>query len=742
MADLEIMFKAIDTLIIINTAVKNLLLYPSTSAMIVKTIDRLHDSLIPIMDNNEAVFAEAERSILFNGEPLSQKDQERPQVRAFLELLTNFGIRSLTFERGLQKEELVGFLTILAGGPDRAREEGGLMNVMSQKGFAHIKLDQKVYVAAEKDKQIIAGLDIRDEQIIEQLSAALPGMEMDVDKVREMARDGEWIQNIFRTGMAQIQQQRGSLTQRQLSTNVMRVIGILEKVIEKTDREKMARIMAGTISQMDEESIEMILTQKIEGLFDGHLVNGIIESMSDESFAKITEKMNPFSPGAAAAGKEAADSGRTSTYQLIMDSERGKKYRKEQARKESLAHEQARQNVDKAREAAQSIIIKGDETMIRDPQAELVADVVKTLASHKEQETAQALINRLCEAIRSRNPDLRETTSATLAEVLDRLSPADRNETLRKITPKMVDWLQNEYKAVPAYKRICMHFKSYTQHLLKQGQIEEAVPILSVFHAIATGILDKNDKIHEVAEDFIDSVASRENIESLLNEFKNKKGDKHNEAGQALTKLGDKPISRMLEMLKEEQNSDERIRIMHVIIKTGPAAVPLLRDSVEPDDPWFLVRNVAYMLGRISSPASADAVTRFLYHENAKVREEVLNSIYKVGGEEKGQLLLAALPQADEQFKIKIIEMLGNLRYQEAVPSLLEMLKSRPVFSAPASRIDMEEKICVALGKIGSKEALSALTEISQPKGFFSVKNYPEKVKIAAGKAIISIKNK
>jgi HEAT repeat protein len=712
--------------------------------MIVKTIERLHDSLIPIMENDEVVFAESEKSILFNGSPLSQKDQERPQVAAFLELLINFGVRSITFENGMQKDDLAGFLTILAGGPDRAREAGGLAQVMKQKDIGHIKIDQKVYVAADKDKQIIASLDIKDEQIVEHLSAVVPGVDMDVNKLKEMAKDVNWIQNIFQTGMEQIQQKRGLLPQEQLSASAMHIIRVFEKVIEKTDQEKVARIMAGSIVQMDAESIEMILTQKIEDMFDGYLMSSIIDSLSEESFHILVEGMNPFgSDKVTGNGKQVPqDSRKIQSYQAIMETERGKRYRKEQERRELLAQEQLDQNIKMAREAAQRIIVKGDETMIRDPQAELVADVVKTLASHKEQEMAQALINRLCEAIRSRNPDLREKTSTTLAEVLDRLSPADRMETLGRIAAKMVDWLQNEYQAVPAYKRICIHFKEFTLYLLRQGQIEEAVPILNVFHSIATGILEKNDKIHDVAMDFIESVASKENIDKLLNEFSNKKGGKQNDAGQALTKLGDKPLAKLLELLREEKNSDERIRIMHVIIKTGPAAVPILRDSVEPGDPWFLVRNVVYMLGRISSPASVGALRGFIDHENARVREEALSSIYKVGGAERGEILLAALPQVDDLFKVKIIEMLGNLRCQESVVPLVEILKARPMFSVPASRVDMEEKICVALGKIGSQEALPVLSEISQPKGFFNVKSYPDKVKLAAGKAINSIKSK
>jgi len=95
----------------------------------------------------------------------------------------------------------------------------------------------------------------------------------------------------------------------------------------------------------------------------------------------------------------------------------------------------------------------------------------------------------------------------------------------------------------------------------------------------------------------------------------------------------------------------------------------------------------------------------------------------------------------DDDFKMKIIEMMGLIKYTPAVPVLLDLLTQRPlVVTAP--RIDLEEKICISLGKIASSEAMSALREISRPKGFFKVSKYPEKVRTAATRALGAIETK
>jgi HEAT repeat protein len=152
------------------------------------------------------------------------------------------------------------------------------------------------------------------------------------------------------------------------------------------------------------------------------------------------------------------------------------------------------------------------------------------------------------------------------------------------------------------------------------------------------------------------------------------------------------------------------------------------------------LRNLVYTLGRIDSQGSTELLGDFLLHKNEKVREEALKSIQRVGGSRKGPLLLSVLQMADESFQKSIIEELGNLKYAGAAPVLLELLEKRPLV-ASVSRAELEEKICFALGRIGSQEAAPLLAEISKSKSFFTMKPYPEKVKSAAARALFLIKS-
>jgi HEAT repeat protein len=174
----------------------------------------------------------------------------------------------------------------------------------------------------------------------------------------------------------------------------------------------------------------------------------------------------------------------------------------------------------------------------------------------------------------------------------------------------------------------------------------------------------------------------------------------------------------------------------------GQKVIPAIKDRInDKNAPWYYLRNMAFLFGHIGNETNVYILQPLLLHENNRVRMEALKSIFQVGGKQRGPLLLSVLPKTDDQFRLNIIETLGNAKCAEAVPNLLDMLK-KPSLIASQLQIDLQEKICTALGLIGSPEAIPALTEIAESKSFLRIRAYPEKVKNAAGKALKSIKIK
>jgi hypothetical protein len=102
--DTDIIKKIVDLLPLLNTAIKNVRLYPPSSATVSGAVNRLYLALTNLLSEEDHIFfTESEKSLLICGRSLAQKDQEGLPAVSLLNILLGFGLRSLSFRRGLEK---------------------------------------------------------------------------------------------------------------------------------------------------------------------------------------------------------------------------------------------------------------------------------------------------------------------------------------------------------------------------------------------------------------------------------------------------------------------------------------------------------------------------------------------------------------------------------------------------------------------------------------------------------------
>ena len=366
--------------------------------------------------------------------------------------------------------------------------------------------------------------------------------------------------------------------------------------------------------------------------------------------------------------------------------------------------------------------------------------IIEQLIAQKEQEAMEKVINNLLDNLFSENAEVRAHAAKALTDIIDNLPPERKTEMIESVSGLLIEWIKIETLVTPAYKIICNYLQNSVQDSIKKLRFAETIPILDVFNDINSHILKKNDEICDVSSEIILNLASEEYLSILLKELHTNERNKRDEAGQILVRFGDVILDHLLDIVQEVSDSKERINILHLIIDMGQKAIPAIKDRINNKKAaWHYLRNLAYLLGHIGNETDAHLLQPLLLHENNRVQMEALRSIFQIGGNLRGPLLLSVLPKVDDQFKLNIIETLGNAKCADAVPIFLDALKKRSLLVSQ-SQIDLQEKICIALGLIGSPEAISALSEIAESKSFLRIRSYPEKVKHAAGRALKSIK--
>jgi HEAT repeat protein len=726
--------KAIEIIMLMNKAVNNLRLYPPSSAITSQSIDRLLQALTGILSEEDPlILAESERVLLIGGELAGPRDQERPQVRSFIETIVNLGIKSVSFGIGVEKEEIAAFLLEIIQSPEAMRADGGLQDILTRREVLHIRIDEKIYVAKDKDQQIVASMEVKDDDIVNFLmeAEADPGA-VDLQHIREKAKDTEWVTEIFQAGMKHIKEQQGTGVNIQLSENLVNMVRMLEKIADPSDLERIAHLVSRSVTDMDSEMISLVLSRDVQDLFRGRLFADIIEELDQNRFAEVVDELERT---ASMHGNQSQSAARS--LEELMKTDKGRKLESERQAIAAREKEEREKRLAWLRERFQGLL-KGEEAAFIDQglMTELTG-VFQEFYTLDDAPTADALIERFAEKLRSRNSDVRSHTAVFLSQILNDLLDNGRENHIGHLAERLAGWLRSEPVFTLAFETICLQLKEYERALLQQNPFVLVNPTLDILTLIQSGRSKKDQAMLVLVDEALRELATDELLNVLFEEFRNNSQGKQKEAARNLGRLGAAPVERLLDILRESEDNAERVLILQIISEIGAPSLPAITARMSHDEPWYVLRNLIYVLGRVGSEAQSADLAPLLLHDNQKVQQETLKSLMRIGGKNRAEILLSALPGADDQLKMSIVEMLGTIKASEAVSTLVQLLRSKTV--STSSKADMDEKICTALGVIGSKEALPALMEISSAKGFLVGRSYPEKVKIAAGKAVAAI---
>lgn len=718
----ETQVQAQDALALMYAAVRNMRLYPPAGAMAVLAVDRLYQTLTDVLAGEEKlIFTFSGKTILLCGEPLSPPDRQVTQYGALLETLIRFGIRSITLEKGLGRDELAACLEIIAGDPEQVKSEGGLPRLLAEKDLLHILIDQKVHAAPAGDghRRISPGSDMPVEPFVRDIMRAFPELRGDPEQARKASGNPARLFDLFRSAAAPGPAQDGAEDSR-CPERLMHMIRVLDRAsagMGREEREGLCRGIGATISGMAPEAVSLVLSGEIESLFGGALLQHIVSELDDIRFSVINEKL-------LSGGYQSAPSGPDPDAVVVS----------------GFAEASWAKCLSGLKQAIAAIPNGADEAFLdRLPTASLPELSVRL--ADEDPDVLRTIVDRLSSRLHDGREDVRVRASQALAGIMEGLPRGHREALLAGIADRLVEWIRGEAEQAPAYEKICTILKDHVVNLTHLGRYEKAVPIVDVFARIRAGVPAKNVMAQKIAAGIIRDLASESLLGALFTEFYGGREGKRAASGRMLCRLGEGPLNRLLDLLRVQGESDKRVRILQVLGEVGPMVMPLIRERIREGGAWYYLRNLAYLLGRTGGGGEAGELRPLLLHEDLRVRREALRSVHRIGGSGRGPLLLSALPAAEDPARVDIVEMLGRLKCDDAVVPLLELLRDRPFIALP-SRADLEEAICVALGRIGSPGAVRALAEIQESGRFFGVQPYYEKVIVAASRALASIRSR
>lgn len=188
-----------------------------------------------------------------------------------------------------------------------------------------------------------------------------------------------------------------------------------------------------------------------------------------------------------------------------------------------------------------------------------------------------------------------------------------------------------------------------------------------------------------------------------------------------LSLLHKNSIAYLLELL-EINNLNIRKHICDVMVEVAKDDIDIIGRKVN-DKRWYIVRNIAYILGRLGKAKGIEYLKRTLKYDEPRVRLESIKSLMHISGDQAKDLLISVISDNDSQVRIQAVKGLASLNHKKAVQPLIEFIRQEGF-----KKFEFAEKkeFFETLGKLGANEVVSFLKNIYTKRPWFSRSTYEE----------------
>ena len=285
-------------------------------------------------------------------------------------------------------------------------------------------------------------------------------------------------------------------------------------------------------------------------------------------------------------------------------------------------------------------------------------------------------------------------------------------------------------RGTPDFNILMDNLDSALNYLVYSGGFDTALLILKRFKEI---IVQKDLFSPREVERIRQSImkAGSEDRAKSIAELLNSGRDINTEALRLfLSQLDKSSVIPLSNLMGDIQEIKYRKVLIDALVILGRDNIDVLAAGLR-DHRWFVVRNVAAILGRIGDKTSLEYLRQALNHPEPKVRREIVRSLGLVGGPKAGEILLHAVEDQDPQIRMAALRYLPTAHSHSVLDSIVEII-TRPDFderSLSEKRVFFE-----VLAEIGQEKVLGFMGKLLHKRVLFgSAKNEELRVCSAYG---------
>lgn len=245
------------------------------------------------------------------------------------------------------------------------------------------------------------------------------------------------------------------------------------------------------------------------------------------------------------------------------------------------------------------------------------------------------------------------------------------------------------------------------------NRFQRVIPLLSEKneYLIVSRIIDKTRKYLDdrdakrksLARRLFDFIGTTDVLKNLRDAFDSEDKELRGLAATVFVAFGRQSVPMFLDVLKSNDDKWVRKQIIRSLIEIGaPSVQPMINELYKEDNPWFFLRNIVNILGEVGDRKIVGKLTLLLYHENPSVREETVNTLFRISPETAESHLIKMLDDHEPKVREKAIYCLGMMQSQneKVFNFYMEVLEGKAELENEALQIQVYR----AVGKLGKIE--------------------------------------
>jgi HEAT repeat protein len=294
-------------------------------------------------------------------------------------------------------------------------------------------------------------------------------------------------------------------------------------------------------------------------------------------------------------------------------------------------------------------------------------------------------------------------------------------EALSKDTADLLTSLDAN-PASPHVGEILTVLNRQVEGVMRQGKIEQAMQI--VYSVVRT-----EQRVEDVAVRRQYGIALRRMItRQMLDGLSKLVQVPHLEdaAGIVLQRAGPDGVEVLLDLLTTSNTVTERRGVFNTLVQMKEGQDQLVHMLGHPQ--WFVVRNVADLVGELGLESAVPQLTKQLEHPDERVRRQVALALAKIGTRSAAEPLRKALRDTSVDVRRQAALGVGGRKASALAMPLVVALEEE-------KDPEVVRELIFALGRIASPDAVQALIKLAQPSGkLFSRK--PSALRVTAVEAL------